>query len=183
MNHEIPIFSKRLKQCREQKGYTISRFACYVNISKSLLSSYENGRCYPTVKNLQIICNFLNISSDYLLGVDLSVPKSRIQILPVINKDQSTISFRCCDCCFENCYYFKEQSLLYLINPSKKYICGQLILCQISKKLTPCIIHQLENHFYLCPTNKTNYKLYDINDKKIQIIGIVLEKIELLIEK
>ena len=67
-------FSDRLKAIRKNKNLTQAELAQRLNIVTGTVSSYEQGLKYPSVEVLVKICDVLEISSDYLLGIsdDLS---------------------------------------------------------------------------------------------------------------
>lgn len=64
-------FSERLKKSRKEKKLTQKDLAKLVGISRSLISDYENQNINPTIRNLTKLANALNVSSDYLLGIEL----------------------------------------------------------------------------------------------------------------
>jgi transcriptional regulator with XRE-family HTH domain len=71
------IWSKRLEQAIKVKGVTQSDLAKVLNISKQAISGYTNDGKEPTYEILCKICEYLNVSSDYLLG--------RVEINNIIN--------------------------------------------------------------------------------------------------
>ncbi len=46
-----------------------------LNISNGVLSNYINSKREPSFDTLRIICNYFNVSSDYLLGISYSKNK------------------------------------------------------------------------------------------------------------
>ena len=62
-------FSDRLKAIRKNKNITQAELAQRLNIVTGTVSSYEQGLKYPSVEVLVKICDVLEISSDYLLGI------------------------------------------------------------------------------------------------------------------
>lgn len=54
--------SKRLRQLREAKGYTVNRLANIAGVSQSYLRSLELGDKNPTVEMLSALCWALDIS-------------------------------------------------------------------------------------------------------------------------
>ena len=57
----------RIRQAREERGYTRERFAECLDVSVSYLAELERGRTGLSVKMLIKICNLLGLSADYIL--------------------------------------------------------------------------------------------------------------------
>jgi len=64
------IFSQRLKEIRKQKNLTQENLAEVLNVSSQAVSKWECGTSYPDLEVLSKISNCLNVSIDYMLGVD-----------------------------------------------------------------------------------------------------------------
>lgn len=62
-------FSDRLKATRKSKNLTQADLAHKLNIVTGTVSSYEQGLKYPSIEVLVNICQVLEISADFLLGV------------------------------------------------------------------------------------------------------------------
>ena len=60
-------FAKRLKEAREEKGFSQRQLALRVGLSDKSISAYERGNTYPPVANLLIIANTLNKPVSYFL--------------------------------------------------------------------------------------------------------------------
>lgn len=67
------IIGERLKNKRIDKGYTQKEFGTLVGVSSSAICGYEIGKKKPTLSILVKISNVLNVSTDYLLGRDITV--------------------------------------------------------------------------------------------------------------
>lgn len=65
----MEYFGSKLKAVRKSKGITQLELAKRLNIAKGSISAYEQGATYPSVDVLIKICEVLNTSSDYLLGI------------------------------------------------------------------------------------------------------------------
>lgn len=61
------MFSKRLKQLREENKLKQSDLATYIGVSIQAISNYENGR-EPNFEITGKIADFFNVSTDYLFG-------------------------------------------------------------------------------------------------------------------
>ena len=62
-------FGDKLKFLRIKSGLTQSQLAEKLNISPSTIGMYEQGRREPDNKTLIKLCNILDTSVDYLLGL------------------------------------------------------------------------------------------------------------------
>lgn len=65
----MEYFGSKLKAVRKGKGLTQLELAKRLSIAKGSISAYEQGVTYPSVDVLIKICEVLNTSSDYLLGI------------------------------------------------------------------------------------------------------------------
>lgn len=57
----------RIRQARENMGYTREKFAEKLDVSVSYLAELERGRTGISVKMLIKVCNVLGLSADYVL--------------------------------------------------------------------------------------------------------------------
>ena len=64
------MLSEKLKQARIAKGFSQEKVATELNISRQSLSKWENGRGYPDVYNLKLLCDLYEISVDQILKDD-----------------------------------------------------------------------------------------------------------------
>lgn len=58
----------RIKELRRKRKITQIRLSTEIEVSQETISAYENGKAEPRLDNLVKIANFLNTSTDYLLG-------------------------------------------------------------------------------------------------------------------
>ena len=66
---ELKKFSERLKELRLDKGLTQQQLAKQVDISKSMISSYELCEYEPTLSKAMSLAKFFDVSLDYLSGL------------------------------------------------------------------------------------------------------------------
>lgn len=66
----MTMFSENLRLAREEKGLTKTAMAKAIGLSLPAYSNYESSIREPPIKNLKKIANVLNVSVDYLLGVN-----------------------------------------------------------------------------------------------------------------
>ncbi|MBZ5961748.1 helix-turn-helix domain-containing protein [Leuconostoc gasicomitatum] len=65
----INYFGEKLKSIRKSKRLTQFELSERLQVSKGTVSAYEQGLSYPSIETLVKICDTLEISSDYLLGI------------------------------------------------------------------------------------------------------------------
>lgn len=63
------MFSKRLKQLREEKGYNQEYVAEYLGVKQQTYSRYENNVTEPDINTIIKLATLFDVSSDYLLGL------------------------------------------------------------------------------------------------------------------
>ncbi len=61
------LFAKRLRQAREEIGYSQKQLGLRVGLSDKSISMYEKGGVYPPVSNLLKIAKELKKDIDYFL--------------------------------------------------------------------------------------------------------------------
>lgn len=64
-------FGSRMAECRRAKDWTQEELANRIGVTPQALSQYEKGTRYPDISMLSDICRILDVSSDYLLGIDM----------------------------------------------------------------------------------------------------------------
>lgn len=62
------MFSIRLKQLREQAGYSQSVLARKLGVRQSTVGMWESGKNMPQNAKLEMMASIFNVSTDYLLG-------------------------------------------------------------------------------------------------------------------
>ena len=62
-------FGSKLRQLRQEKGYTQQQLADKLGITKGSVSAYEPSAKYPSGDVLRKIAVTLNTSTDFLLGL------------------------------------------------------------------------------------------------------------------
>lgn len=64
------IFYERLKELRIEKGVGQIELAKAINVSKGIISLWENGLREPKLSNLIALAKFFEVSLDYLVGLE-----------------------------------------------------------------------------------------------------------------
>ncbi|MDA3974614.1 helix-turn-helix transcriptional regulator [Enterococcus thailandicus] len=70
----MEYFGDKLKSLRKTKKMTQATLADKLGVSKWAVTSYEQGKTYPSIEILIKICDVLEVSSDYLLGISDHLP-------------------------------------------------------------------------------------------------------------
>ncbi|MCC5911413.1 MAG: helix-turn-helix transcriptional regulator [Clostridiaceae bacterium] len=65
----MATFKERLRLLRKSKNLTLDELEAKVDITKSTLSRYEGGTREPKLENIHALAEFLEVSTDYLLGL------------------------------------------------------------------------------------------------------------------
>ena len=60
--------SRRLRELRKQRGLTQEELARELDIAKSSVSMYENGKRKPSFEVLEMFADFFNVNLDTLYG-------------------------------------------------------------------------------------------------------------------
>jgi len=70
-----------IKKLRKDRDITQEKFAEYLNMTPQAISRWENGTSYPDIATLPLIAEFFNVSSDYLLGIEVDKREEEIQTI------------------------------------------------------------------------------------------------------
>jgi transcriptional regulator with XRE-family HTH domain len=92
MSSDKNILGQRLKQLRHEKGLLQRDIAKIVGVTDSAIGHYERGLRFPDPETLKKMAEFLDVSTDYLLGIT-DERKSNIHWHPTITrKDEKDIA-------------------------------------------------------------------------------------------
>ena len=80
------MLNTRLKSLRESKQLTQQELADKLNLSRVRYNNYETGKRSPDYDTLQVIANFYDVSTDYLLG-NTDNPNSEVALTDKDEKD------------------------------------------------------------------------------------------------
>ncbi len=64
------VFGKRLNQARKERGQTAQNMADMLGVGLRSYRAYESGDREPYFETLVKIADYLDVSTDYLLGRD-----------------------------------------------------------------------------------------------------------------
>ena len=62
-------FKKRFNEILQQSGKTQVEIAKALNVTKQCVNDYKTGKSVPSIETLYALCKYLDVSSDYLLGL------------------------------------------------------------------------------------------------------------------
>ncbi len=67
---------ERLKEARKAAGLTQKDVAQQLGLTGAAYSAYETGQRSPNPETLRSLCIILNVSADYLLGIEKGPPET-----------------------------------------------------------------------------------------------------------
>ena len=62
-------FTERFNELLKQCGKTQVEIAKSINVTKQCVNDYKTGKSVPSLETLYALCKYLDVSSDYLLGL------------------------------------------------------------------------------------------------------------------
>lgn len=63
------LFAKRLRELRKEKGLSQVELGERLGYGYTAISNYESGRNEPSFSDFIRICEILDVSADYILGI------------------------------------------------------------------------------------------------------------------
>ena len=63
---------ERIKKLREKQGYTQTELAKMLGVTRSCVNAWEMGISVPSTQSLVQLAQIFDISTDYLLGLDVA---------------------------------------------------------------------------------------------------------------
>lgn len=87
----VSLFSSRLRFLRRMRELSQQELSDRLQVARTTYSTWESGKSEPDLRTIVQICDFFDVSSDFLLGVDvkLSTPaldENRAQLWEIIVK-------------------------------------------------------------------------------------------------
>lgn len=89
----MATFGERLKRVRREQFVKQKDIADYLNIAVSTLSQYENNKRHPSFDLLAKISIYLNVSTDYLLGVEMPGKATISRNIDTVDQTVDDISY------------------------------------------------------------------------------------------
>lgn len=93
INMSMDIFGNRIKKELKEQGKKQIELARFLNVKKSTLSEWLNNTNEPPLFIIPQIALFLNVTTDYLLGIE-NEDGSKIEIHNSFNNNSGNINFR-----------------------------------------------------------------------------------------
>lgn len=66
----MSTFSMRLRELRMDKQMSMKQLAVAIGTTDAAISNWENGINEPKISYVIRLCEFFNVSADYLLGIE-----------------------------------------------------------------------------------------------------------------
>ena len=67
-------FGEKIRILREDRELNKTELGLAVNMTQRKVSYLENGKYEPSLEDMKALCQFFNISADYLLGFQKCLP-------------------------------------------------------------------------------------------------------------
>lgn len=64
------IFTERFNEALKMTKNSQVQIAKSANVSKQCISDYKSGKAFPSIQTLRLLCKSLDVSADFLLGLD-----------------------------------------------------------------------------------------------------------------
>ena len=64
-----PTIGEKIKSFREDLDMNQTELGKMVNMTQRKISYIECGKYEPSIEDIKALCNFFNVSADYLLGL------------------------------------------------------------------------------------------------------------------
>ncbi|MDR0862707.1 MAG: helix-turn-helix domain-containing protein [Oscillospiraceae bacterium] len=72
-------FGDKMRALRKKRDLTQEQLAEYLGVTFQAVSKWETGAAYPDILLIPVIANFYGVTTDELLGVDVSKAKEKVQ--------------------------------------------------------------------------------------------------------
>lgn len=70
----METYQQKIRDLREDHDMTQSDIAQILNTTKNQVGKYERGEQHMNIRHLITLCNFYNVSADYVLGLEEGRP-------------------------------------------------------------------------------------------------------------
>lgn len=67
---KVTKFQERFTECLQYSNVKQVDLAKAANVSKQCVTDYKRGKSVPSIDTLYLICKYLDVSADYLLGLE-----------------------------------------------------------------------------------------------------------------
>ena len=66
---KLLTFGEKIKSLRENAEINQTELGKKVNMTQRKISYIECGKCEPSIEDIISLCNYFEVSADYLLGI------------------------------------------------------------------------------------------------------------------
>lgn len=63
------MIHEKIRKARTEKGFTQKELAEKINVTQKDISRWENKERTPSLDSIKSLCEVLEVSADYLLGI------------------------------------------------------------------------------------------------------------------
>lgn len=74
------LLGLRIKELRKEKGLRQSELATTLHVSQQAVGSWETGRTVPGADTLNVLADYFNVTTDYLLGRPEKKEKQNVEL-------------------------------------------------------------------------------------------------------
>ena len=67
---KVTKFKERFNEVLNYSYVNQTELAKAANVSKQCISDYKSGKSVPSIDTLYLLCQYLDVSADYLLGLE-----------------------------------------------------------------------------------------------------------------
>lgn len=64
----MKIFATRLRELRQEKSMTLKQVSMELNMPLMTYANYEQEKRQPSLETLYLLCDFYDVTADYLIG-------------------------------------------------------------------------------------------------------------------
>ena len=64
----MKIFAIRLRELRQERSMTLKQVSAELNMPLMTYANYEQEKRQPSLETLYLLCDFYDVSADYLIG-------------------------------------------------------------------------------------------------------------------
>lgn len=89
------MLGRRMKDKRENLGYTQKEVADRIGIARTTYAMYESESRDPDTKTLESLADFYNVSTDYLLGRDVPQWASQDDVIELKRLLENNVNMAC----------------------------------------------------------------------------------------
>lgn len=89
----MDTFTNRFNEVLKLEQTNQANLANKIGIARQCITDYKSGKSFPTIQTLARICDTLEISSDYLLGLedDFGAPTAQVETINYSSEERKLI--------------------------------------------------------------------------------------------